>query len=170
MSVRRPDRGRTEARAVAPRLALTATLVAVLATGACQKHEFEPPDREDQVVEASRRFTPALFDTVTWEADSIRAQDGNAVYAATCRRCHGTLGRGDTELAQERELDVPSLVEPDWPYAASIDSVRARIFSGHAEGMPTFGVARLSPREIDGVAWYILHQLRPDVLGSGGGG
>ncbi len=144
-------------------------LLLVGAAGACEKHEFEPPDREAQVEEAARRYGQAGFDTVTWASDSARAFDGNAVYAASCRRCHGTLGRGDTELAAERGLDVPSLVEPDWPYAASVDSLRRRIFSGHPEGMPTFGIARLSPREIDGVAFYILEGLRPDVLGPDGG-
>jgi len=142
---------------------------AVLALSACEKPEFEPPDREEQVAEAGRRYAPALFDTVTWTSDSVRALEGNGVYAADCRRCHGTLGRGGTELAQERGLDVPSLVEADWPYAASLDSTRARIFSGHPDGMPTFGIARLTPREIDGVAFYILEELRPEVLGGDAG-
>ena len=60
-------------------------------------------------------------------------------------------------------------MEPDWPYAASLDSVRHRIFVGHEEGMPTWGVAGITPREIDGVAYYILNGLRPDALRSGGG-
>jgi mono/diheme cytochrome c family protein len=144
-------------------------LLLVVGAAACEKHEFEPPDRDAQVEEASRRYSQALFDTVTWASDSARAFEGNALYAASCRRCHGTLGRGDTELAAERGLEVPSLVEPDWPYAVSVDTVRHRIFAGHPEGMPTFGVARLSPREIDGVAWYILEELRPEVLGREGG-
>lgn len=142
--------------------------VAALLVAACgEKHEFEPPDREEQVARAGVRYLNAGWDTVTWASDSARMQDGNNVYAASCRRCHGTLGRGDTELAAERGLEVPSLVEPDWPYAVALDSIRRKVFTGHPEGMPTFGIARLSPREIDGVSYYILEGLRPDVLGEG---
>jgi hypothetical protein len=46
-----------------------------------------------------------------------------------------------------------------------MDSVRHRIFVGHAAGMPTWGVAGISPREIDGAAYYLLERLRPEVLG-----
>jgi len=72
------------------------------------------------------------------------------------------------DYAVNRGLDVPSLVEPDWRMVESIDSVRHRVFIGHAAGMPTWGVAGISDREIDGVAYYVLEQLRPDVLGDGG--
>jgi hypothetical protein len=34
--------------------------------------------------------------------------------------------------------------------------------------MPTFGTFRLTPREIDGAAWYIVEQLRPEVLSGAG--
>lgn len=153
------------------RALLPVTAALALAAAACgEKPHFEPPDREEQVARAGVRYIRAGFDTLTWASDSARMQEGNNVYAATCRRCHGTLGRGGTELAEERELEVPSLVEPDWPYAASLDSVRRRVFTGHPEGMPTFGIARLSPREIDGVSYYILEGLRPEILGGGGGG
>jgi hypothetical protein len=33
--------------------------------------------------------------------------------------------------------------------------------------MPTWGVAGITPREIDAVAFYILERLRPEMLGEG---
>lgn len=142
-------------------------LAAACAVGltACQKHEFEPPDREAQVEEAAAEYSPAVFDTVTWASDSIRALEGNVVFSTYCRKCHGPLGEGGTDYALERDLQVPSLVMEEWRYADAPDSVRARIFVGHARGMPTWGVAGISPREIDAVAWYLLEVLRPEVLG-----
>lgn len=145
-------------------------LGAVAALTGCQKHEFEPPDREAQVADAETLFSTSLFDSLTWESDEERHRVGNAVYAEQCRRCHGTLGEGGTDFARERDLDVPSLVEPGWAYENHHDSVRHRIFVGHAEGMPTWGIAGITPREIDASAHYILDVLRPDVLGGGPGG
>ena len=97
----------------------------------------------------------------------MRALEGNGTYAAKCRRCHGSLGRGDTDYAAERDLEVPTLGREEWAYADSLDVVRRRIFIGHAEGMPTWGVAGISPREIDATAFYVLNRLRPDVLEGG---
>lgn len=157
-----PFRG-IAARASAP---LLAVVVAATVT-ACGEHEFEPPDREEQVEEADRLYSTALFDSVTWASDSARVQLGNSVYAAKCRKCHGPLGRGVTEYAQEHSFEVPSLVDADWPYADDLEGVRHRIFTGHAEGMPTWGVAGITPRQIDAAAHYVLEQLRPDVLQGG---
>jgi hypothetical protein len=42
-------------------------------------------------------------------------------------------------------------------------AVRRRIFTGHPAGMYTWGIAGISPREIDAVAHYILERLRPDA-------
>ena len=151
------------------RVALTAVALAGVAVAftACGGHHFEPPDRSKQVAEAEAAYTPQIFDTVTWATDSIRQLDGNAVYAASCRRCHGTLGKGDTDYDRSRKIFPPSLVEPDWKYAKytnAMDSLRKRIWVGHA-GMPTFGIAGIDARDIDGVAYYVLYVLRPDVLG-----
>jgi len=137
-------------------------LVVVLA--ACDDHEFHPPDEEERVEAAEVVFDPAMFDTVTWSDESERMEGGNVVYATTCRRCHGTLGRGDTEYARTRDLNVPSLVAADWPLGDSLEAVRHRIFVGHSGGMPTFALSRLSARETDAVAAYIVIQLRPEVL------
>ena len=47
------------------------------------------------------------------------------------------------------------------------DSVRRRVFVGHVAGMPTWGVAGITQREIDAVSFYVLESLRPEVLGGG---
>lgn len=146
-------------RRYAALLALAAALVG------CQDHEFHPPDREARVAEADSLFSPAAFDSLTWASDSVRTSAGNLVYADECRRCHGPLGRGDTEYAETQELEVPSLVREDWELGQDMEAVRQRIFSGHPEGMPSWGVGKLSPRQIDAVAFYIVEQLRPEVIG-----
>ena len=144
----------------------TIVVFALLAfVGACEKHEFEPPDRGGQVAEAADAYSAAIFDTIAWPTDSIRALDGNVVFSTYCRNCHGTLGKGATDYAVERGLEVPSLIAEGWRFDASPDSVRRKVFVGHAQGMPTWGVAGLSPREIDAVTHYILNVLRPELLG-----
>ena len=143
----------------------------LLAAAACKpKYEFDPPEQEDRVAEAEGEYSPALFDTVTWTSDDRRATEGNAVFAAECRNCHGTTGGGGTDYAIQRELAVPSLVLPGWRYEGQLDSVRHKIFVGHAAGMPTWGIAGITPREIDGVAYYLLERLRPEMLSEGGAG
>jgi len=145
-------------------------LIPVLLAGCKKEYRFEPPEEEERVAEAAAELTPATFDTVRWEDEASRLQEGNEIYAARCRRCHGTLGEGGTEYAEQRDLDVPSLVEPDWRWADSLGAVRRRVFTGHPGGMPTWGIAGISPREIDATAYYILNVLRPDVLDAAAGG
>jgi mono/diheme cytochrome c family protein len=142
--------------------------IGVVAVAACEKPKFEPPDRAEQVAEAEEDFSFALFDTVTWATDSIRGLEGNVVYSTYCRNCHGSLGAGSTAYAEERGLSVPSLVAESWRYEENRDSVLHRIFVGHVQGMPTWGVAGISPREMDAVTHYIMDVLRPEVAASGG--
>lgn len=144
--------------------AVVPVAVVIAACGGDQK--YEPPDREQRVAEASAAFDPGVFDTLSWTGDSARVVAGNRLYAAECRQCHGYLGSGDTEYARERGLDVPSLVEPDWRLADSVSAVRRSIYEGHTAGMPSWGVGRLTPRQIDAVAFYVLEQLRPKVIRS----
>lgn len=149
----------------ARRVAACLVAVAALAAAACERHEFEPPDRAERVADAEARLTPETFDTIAWTDEEQRAFEGNNVYAARCRNCHGYLGDGETEYAREHDLAVPSLVRADWPYE-DVAAVRRIVFTGHPAGMPTWGVAGISPREIDAAAYYIMHVLRPEVLGT----
>ena len=141
--------------------------VVALALASCEKPKFDPPDRAEQIDEAGQLFSMELFDSIAWPTDSIRALDGNVVYSTYCRNCHGTLGQGDTDYASQRNLVVPSLVAADWHYAEARDSVLERIFVGHVQGMPTWGVAGISPREMDAVTHYVMDVLRPEVLAGG---
>jgi len=145
--------------------ALAAGLVVLL--GACDKHEFQPPSRQKQVAQADSLYSSALFDTIAWPSDSARTFEGNNVYATHCRKCHGWEGEGgQTAYAKSRGLNPPSLVRADWQYGSDVDAVRRRIFEGHPAGMPTWGVAGITPREIDAVAHYIVDDLRPEILGT----
>lgn len=145
-------------------VATAAALFLVATAGACGEHEFHPPSEEEQLSLADSLYSPTAFDTLTWSSDQERLEAGNLVFADKCRRCHGVVGRGQSEYAEEHELDVPSLVEPDWELAQDLPAVRRRIFRGHLGGMPAWGVERLTPRQIDAVAHYILEQLRPEIL------
>jgi mono/diheme cytochrome c family protein len=150
-------------RAVGP---LAASLAMVL-SGACSEKTFDPPDRDAQVAQADSAFSMSLFDSIDWASDTVRAFDGNVVYATYCRNCHGPLGAGGTEYARNRQLEVPSLVQQDWRLADSRDSILHRIFVGHASGMPTWGVAGITLREMDAVTYYVTEVLRPEVVSGG---
>ena len=141
---------------------LLVLLVTLVTVGGCG-HEFEPPDRAARVARADSIFSTAVFDTLARPDQGARVEEGNLVYAEECRRCHGTLGDGTTDYARERQLEVPSLVERDWPLAEQ-DSLRRRIYIGHESGMPIFGDGELTLRQIDAATAYILLTLRPEVL------
>ena len=147
---------------------LAMSALALVTLSACG-HEFHPPEEEERIAAAELIYAPALFDSVTWESDSIRAMDGNLVYAESCTRCHGPMGRGETDYARQRELEVPSLVEPEWALA-NLDTLRHIIFVGHTGGMPIFGASGATPRQIDASAFYVLEVLRPDAMAEAAGG
>lgn len=143
-------------------------LVLAATLPACGQHEFEPPDKTERFEEAALAYSPALFDTIQWNAHEDWDYLGNAVYIDLCRKCHGSLGRGDTEYARQRGITVPSLVKRDWSLA-SMDSLHRVIYVGHEEGMPIYGDGGITLRQIDAVAHYILEVLRPDVALEGEG-
>jgi mono/diheme cytochrome c family protein len=147
--------------------ALSICMALALCTTGCG-HDFEPPDRAIRVQEAEALYNVELFDSIAWPSDSVRALEGNVVYAEMCRRCHGPLGLGETDYARQRGLEIPSLVEPDWALA-SLDTLRHVIFVSHGAGMPIYGTAGITPRQIDGAAYYVIEVLRPDAAGSPGG-
>ncbi len=146
---------------------LAALALAAAASGGCGEHKFEPPSRSAQVAKADSIYQAVDFDTVTWASDSARAFTGNEVYARACRDCHGYLGEGHTAYATSQGINAPSLVKPDWAYGSDVARVRERIFEGHPSGMPTWGVAHLTPREIDAAAYYVVRVLRPDAMKAG---
>jgi mono/diheme cytochrome c family protein len=150
------------------RLALLLPVVTVAILAACEEKTYDPPGEASRLELADSLYSPALFDTIHWPSDEQRVVAGNLVYADYCRRCHGTVGEGGPTRVGGRELDVPSLVDPGWGFDEDIGAVRERIFTGHTGGMPSWGISRLTPREIDAVAAYILEQLRPEILSGPG--
>jgi mono/diheme cytochrome c family protein len=119
--------------------------------------DFEPPDRSARVERAALRYSAALFDTVGWDDQEVRLLQGNTAYAERCRRCHGPFGRGETEYARSRGLDVPSLAEAT--RTMELDSVRRSVYIGHEDWMPIFGEGGLTLREIDATAAYVVSTL-----------
>jgi mono/diheme cytochrome c family protein len=144
-------------------VATSILLATTLLLGGCEEHEFHPPDRAEHVARADSVYATADFDTIAWDSEADRIAAGNLVYADECRRCHGPLGQGTTEYAESRDLEVPSLVDPEWAYGDDLDAVRRRIFTGRPDGMPTWGIGRLSTRQIDAVTYYLVEQLRTEV-------
>jgi mono/diheme cytochrome c family protein len=141
-------------------------LLALLGTlaPACNDEGYEPPGEEHRLELADSLYSPALFDTISWESNQERVVHGNLVYADFCRRCHGAVGEGGPATVAGREIVVPSLVDAEWHLGDDMEAARRRIFAGHTGGMPSWGISRLTPREIDAVAYYLLEQLRPEML------
>jgi mono/diheme cytochrome c family protein len=144
--------------------ALTFLLAAAGVTACSDDPGYDPPDPTQRIELADSLYSPALFDTIAWTSDQERTTAGNLVYADSCRRCHGTVGEGGVARVGGRDLVVPSLVTAEWRYDDDLEAVRYRTFTGHTGGMPSLGISRLTPREIDAVAFYILEQLRPELL------
>ena len=147
-----------------PRIFKSFLFAPVLLAAGCKGHEFHPPNKEERVAQADSIYPSMRFDTIQWASDSMRLAMGNEVYAAKCDKCHGPTGEGGTEYAKSQHLEPKSLVRADWPYGTDREAVRRRIFTGHSDGMPTWGVGTgVTPRDIDAVASYIVERLRPEA-------
>lgn len=146
---------------------LLALAAAAAASGCESEKEFEPPDRGEQVEEARQAYPAAVFDTLSWPSDSVRVHRGNEVFAAECRKCHGYTGHAGTDYARSRGLEVPSLVDTLGVETRGIEAVRRRVYAGHAAGMPSFGVFRLEPRQVDAAAAYVVRVLREEEPADG---
>lgn len=157
-------RARDAAACPGPGAVALLTALSLLGAACGGEDHREPRRSVDQSAIADSLFSPTVFDTITWPSDSVRLLRGNEVYAAECRRCHGYLGRGDTEYAAARDIAVPSLVVPDWEHGGDLRAALRQIFVGH-EDMPAWGLGRLTPREIQAATYYVLYRLRPEVLG-----
>ena len=140
-----------------------ALIIVAIGLSACKGHVFHPPNRDQQAAEAAGQYSSQLFDTIQWASNAAKLSAGNEVYARECDKCHGTLGAADTPYDRDHNIKAPALIIPDWKLANDREAVRKKVFTGHKK-MPTWGVAHLSPREIDAVTSYVLEQLRPDAL------
>jgi len=107
-------------------------------------------------------FDESAFDALVWSSDEVALARGQAVYEANCLKCHGITGAGEGGyLFGGQTLQPPSWLIADWPLARDPMALRRYIFSGSVGGMPYWGIAGVSPRDIDAVARYITEVLRP---------
>lgn len=149
-----------------------ALLVAALALGCGGEPAPGTDGRDAEVARAESAWDAAAFDTVTWNRAVARSDRGRAVYYYSCSKCHGPEGEGQGSRARRDELEVPSIVAPDWAYDGRIDSIRRAVFVGHRSGMPSWGLTDLSLRDLDAVAYYVddlLPEERVDEPTSGDG-
>lgn len=140
-------------------------VVTLLVLAACggggDRPEAADPVQADSVTLATEQFDAAVFDTLTWAADSAALNRGRVVYAFSCRKCHGTTGAGDGGFVLQGDtLHPPSLIAPDWKFAEDKAGLRLQVFTGNMSGMPHWGLVGLKMRDIDAVTRYILEELR----------
>lgn len=109
--------------------------------------------------EAAARFDEAAYDTVTWRSAYARGERGRTVYDHSCAKCHGLDGTGGGFYAVEHDLETGSLVRSGWLYDGNVPALRQRIFTGHGQGMPPWGLTELSPRDVDAVAYFVDERL-----------
>jgi mono/diheme cytochrome c family protein len=120
------------------------------------------PTARDTLAAAEARFDRTLFDTIQWSSAGAAAERGAFVWRVGCMQCHGPEGRGDAKFVNEQgdTLRPPSFVAADWTLAHNPDGIRHKVFIGNMQGMPHWGLRRMTPRDIDAVAQYIVARLR----------
>lgn len=118
-------------------------------------------DAPDSAALAGARFDATAFDTIQWKDRNAALERGGVVWRFSCAKCHGTDGRGGGEVATALKLEVPSIVGAEWRLASDVEGLRRQIFVGTNAGMPNWGLHGLKYRDIDAVATYMIHGLRP---------
>jgi len=142
-------------------------VAAVVAIGGCDEIDqrwgevAQEAAQRKEVARAEAQYDSAAFDTVSWYSESARRLRGQGVYLHSCRKCHGPNGGGGGEMAREHDMDVPPIGGDDWLYHGNIPEIRRRVYVGHGPTMPSWGLAGLSARDVDAVAYYIEGHLRP---------
>ncbi|MDH3733957.1 MAG: cytochrome c [Gemmatimonadota bacterium] len=116
--------------------------------------------RADSTAQAEVLYDPAGFDTITWASPDSALSRGTTVFLYSCRRCHGSTGLGDGDLAQEHGIVMPDVTAAGWQFAGDLEGIRHRVFVGHESEMPNWGLHGLPYRDVDAVARYILTRLR----------
>lgn len=143
------------------RIALSLGVVALVATVACETQEQEqPPTQQQEVSQASERFDPAMFDTVSWASDSAAVARGRDIFKWACAECHGPEGLGDGGRVIDGDtIRPPSFRQEDWLYADNPDALHEKVFVGNTLGMPHWGLRQMRPRDIVAVEEYIRLEL-----------
>jgi cytochrome c oxidase cbb3-type subunit III len=85
------------------------------------------------------------------DVDAAAASRGAALFADNCAACHGTDGKGNTDVG------APNLTDAIWLYGSSQQAVVHSIETGRGGMMPAWN-GRLDPVDIKMVALYV-HSL-----------
>ena len=143
--------------------------LAVVVASGCGGGEEDPEPvvdeaqaHADSVARAEEAYSPASFDTVSFESDSAAVSRGAIVWMYSCQKCHGIEGAGDGGFVLEGDtLRPPSFLEAGWEYAEGGEPLWRQVFRGNAEGMPHWGLVGLKEKDVVAVSRYITQVLRP---------
>ncbi|HEY8129397.1 MAG TPA: c-type cytochrome, partial [Hyphomicrobium sp.] len=83
--------------------------------------------------------------------DTAASSRGAAIFADNCAACHGTDGKGNTDVG------APNLTDAIWLYGSSQEAVMRSVETGRGGTMPAW-TGRLDPVSIKMVALYV-HSL-----------
>ncbi len=105
--------------------------------------------------EKIKNMTPAAI-LADRELSEYVIRSGRVLFADNCSACHGQNGVGSVQSnvgfkAQERGLMAPILLDDDWLYGGSIDTIHETITGGR-QGMMVAHKDMLSAAEIDTLA------------------
>ena len=105
-----------------------------------------------------KNMTPAAI-LADAELSEYVARSGKVLFADNCAACHGQNGVGTvqkgTKFAQrEQGLMAPILLDDDWLYGGTIDTIHETITGGR-QGMMVAHKDSLSAQQIDDVAKYV---------------
>ena len=144
-----------------PLALLVLLLLVACGSGAQDQTEVARPDSVAMAM-ALEQYSPALFDSITWAADTAQTNRGAVVWTFSCKKCHGDTGRGDARLVVEGDTIVP----PDfhmagWRFASDRAGLLKYIYTGNEKRMPHWGIEGLKPRDMAAVATYIQTMLIP---------
>ncbi len=149
------------------RMLLLVSTLSLIGTGGCEPAsvpDAQEPTRADSVGLALQAFDAAVFDTITWEADTTAVQRGRLVFRVSCSKCHGSSGAGDGRFALDGDtLRPPSFLADDWRFANAPTELRRYIFSGNVAGMPYWGLVGLKYSDIDAVARFLEGPFRSEM-------
>lgn len=104
----------------------------------------------------------SVFDTLSWSSHAQLISRGEEVYDASCKKCHGPTGAGEGGyIYGGQTYQPPSFLVASWRFANDPMALRQYVYSGSVAGMPYWGLAGVSYRDLDAVSAYILDVLRP---------
>jgi mono/diheme cytochrome c family protein len=104
---------------------------------------------------ALEQYSPALFDTIQWASDSSQTNRGGVVWAFSCKKCHGQLGKGDAGMVLNGDTLRPPDFTTQWRFGSDTQALIKAIYAGNEAGMPHWGISGLKPRDISAVAAYV---------------